>query len=565
MAELRRGPDTQEFALQKQIFDLRNEAAKLTAELEAARKAYLGIVDLPKLPELKGRLSTPLLDLTPGAQRQAPGGAIPTPKAIEDAKKALQEIPPVPRLIAEEFDNAARFAKGFRSEVETIGDAFERFGQNVSRSFRSVSDLFNNLKNAVKNFFLDIVGNGLQNLVRGAFSSLGGVFGGGGTSGGGGGGIGGFFRSLASGFGGGFSTGPGGTATLTQRGALPFTGTGGPFGSIGAQAATIAQQLRGAPVSIGAGGGALGGSLGLSLLGAFGGASLGGGSITGSILGGLGGLTLGLGVGAVGAAGGFGALGLAGSLPILGPFAAIAAPLLIGAILLGRAKQRRKDEATSGDSLQNAINAIFALKTAAQANELTSVREAESAFKQIHSQFVSETQQLKTKSVRESRLAHQADITPPLHKDSIRLLFEREVLPAVEAAKKRGALFSTIVPEFAVGGFHLGVGFALLHDREMILNLRQQQRVQTIAGPDVFQRAGVPNAPTTQPAGTPAFANGGTFRAPPAVQAPVFIIENVTLAIAEGDATGIVEMAVRTPDGQRHVYNAAKQARRDRV
>src|SRR5205085_2026874 len=165
-----------------------------------------------------------------------------------------------------------------------------------------------------------------------------------------------------------------------------------------------------------------------ALLGVGLGAGVGGQSGLGRILGGIGGGAVGLGL-SFGASV-FGASGLLGPslLAALGPAALIGAPLLVAALLLGRAAARRRDEATSGDSLQNAINAIHALTKSANRGELTSVSEAEKQFKQIYDQLKTETLALKTKSVRESRLAHQLDPTGA-RPDSIRHLFNTETLP----------------------------------------------------------------------------------------------------------------------------------------
>src|SRR5262249_35299042 len=64
------------------------------------------------------------------------------------------------------ISNTERFMRGFNSQVETVGDAFDRFGQNVSRAFTNIRDLFGGLKQAVLQFFNDLVGQSLQNLVR---------------------------------------------------------------------------------------------------------------------------------------------------------------------------------------------------------------------------------------------------------------------------------------------------------------------------------------------------------------------------------------------------------------
>jgi len=201
------------------------------------------------------------------------------------------------------------------------------------------------------------------------------------------------------------------------------------------------------------------------------------------------------------------------------------------------------------------------LRDAARAGELTSVVEAERSFREIHSVFVAETQQLKSKSVRESRLAHQADLSGT-RPDSLRYLFNKEVLPEVLKAKKNATTFQQLIPEFATGGLFRGAGLAILHDGELILNHAQQRRVQALAGADVFRAAGVPNAPSSGP-----FQSGGYYSAPapPQLQAPVLIIEKIEIAnsFKEEDGPRLAEMIVRTPEGRRFVYKGTSDGRKE--
>src|SRR4029450_9480038 len=94
-------------------------------------------------------------------------------EALESAEKAQKALEKSGTLLS----NNERFARGFASQIDTVGDAFERFGANVSDAFRNIGDLFGGLKRAVLSFFNDIIGGALQNLVR---NTLGSLFGGGG-------------------------------------------------------------------------------------------------------------------------------------------------------------------------------------------------------------------------------------------------------------------------------------------------------------------------------------------------------------------------------------------------
>jgi tape measure domain-containing protein len=90
----------------------------------------------------------------------------------EHALKQFRHLQPV-------FSETERFMQGFASQIETVGDAFENFGANVSRAFGNVRDLFNGLKQAVLGFFNDLVGGALQNLVRSTLAPIFGGLGGG--------------------------------------------------------------------------------------------------------------------------------------------------------------------------------------------------------------------------------------------------------------------------------------------------------------------------------------------------------------------------------------------------
>jgi hypothetical protein len=155
------------------------------------------------------------------------------------------------KTLGVELTAAQRFMRGFGSEVESTGDAFERLGQNISRSFANVKGLLDNLKQSFLTFFRDLLGQGLQRVFGQLFGAITGAIGGGGRAsggilgGGGGGGIGGAITGglgaifggggggglgafLTPGFGGGFpaiGAGLGAAATLGTLGGLPIANT----------------------------------------------------------------------------------------------------------------------------------------------------------------------------------------------------------------------------------------------------------------------------------------------------------------------------------------------------
>jgi hypothetical protein len=413
------------------------------------------------------------------------------------------------RMLGVELNNNQRFMRGFNSQIESVGDAFERFGSNVAHAFTNVRDLFNGLKQAVLSFFNDLIGNSLQNLVRGTLGSL---FGGGGggalgnlfrtpsfAGGGGGGGFGGIAQAFAGALGGGISApaSVSNSAISTLPGAGTFGGvlprpnpgftqaiSSAAFGGAGSAASKFSlsgfgQSLAGAAPLLGLG---LGGSLG-------------GQSLAGNILGSAGGFLGGAFLAATVTPGIFSA----GAAALFSnPITAIAgAGLLVGSILLGKASQRHKDEEASGQMLKQAYDALGQLK-ASIASDAIDGAQARAIFEsQILNNFISQINTLKTKSVRESRLKNQVN--------DLRAAYEAIITPEVAAQAQRrsnaqrfSAIDSRLVPQFASGGVVPGQdrGFdsvrAVLRPGEMVLNMQQQASIRAIAGAGIFDRAGVP-------------------------------------------------------------------------
>ncbi len=501
-----------------------------------------------------------------------------------------------------ELSNTQRFLRGIGSETEGIGDIFERFGRNVANSFRSIKGVFDGLKNAVKSFFADLLGNSLQGLLR---QTLGALFGGGGAAGGrAGGAIGGLGAAFGGLFGGGAATG-GGFLTggfAGGGGAASILGGGGGGGGLG----SLLGGLFGggglsAPGSLSLpsiarptvfnpgpsntplgriGGGGLGSILGglgnlfkgigfgkapgsggalagaLPLLGLSLGAGLGGSSLLGNLLGGAGGALLGIGLTAAPAGLAGGALGFLAPL-FSNPITAIVGGALLPlAFLLGRSKQRAKDEATSGDYLQQAVDAIRELKSRAESGQVTAAQARQIFDSQILGQFIQQINTIKTKSVRESRLKNQVA--------DLRALFEKEVIPAAAAAKARGAISDKLVPEFATGGIVPGFdrGFdsvrALVRPGEMILTRQQQAAIQAMTGPGVFSAIGVPGA-GQQVGDAQAFAAGGVARA----AGPMEIVLDVQIGLSETDARQITVRGAQSADGQQLIVRTIQQARKN--
>ncbi len=312
-------------------------------------------------------------------------------------------------------------------------------------------------------------------------------------------------------------------------------------------------------------GGALAGLL--PLLGVSLGSGLGTDTLT-KILGGAAGGLLGVGLTAAPAIIGTGGLlsGLGFLAPLFSnPITAIAAGLALPAIfLLGRARQRRRDEASSGDFLQDAIDSIRDLRKQVSSDQIDGAQ-ARSVFNnEILQTFIQQINTLKTKSVRESRLKNQ---TADLKK-----LFEDEVGPEIEAQKLRSKTALRLVPEFALGGIVPGMPtgadtvLSWLSPREMVLTVQQQRSIAAMAGPEVFAAAGVPGAGLATSDGGQAFQFGGVVQPSGSSGGrPTVINVYVTNSMSRDDSIDLLAVAAESDDGQQILANAQRAGRRNRV
>jgi hypothetical protein len=238
---------------------------------------------------------------------------------------------------------------------------------------------------------------------------------------------------------------------------------------------------------------------------------------------------------------------LAGALAATG-FGLLAAPFLIGAVLLGKAKQRRADEEAADAiwvSEREQVRELIAAVNADRIDGASALAQAQA----LRGQTVIQLQQIKTKSVRESRMTNQL-------RDLDNTVIA-ELRAAVNRQATRRANASFLVPEFGTGGYIPGIDrgydsvLAAVQPGELVLNRRQQLAIQSKAGPHVFEDVGVGRGQSYQSGGFVSGGGGGM---------------NVVI-VFEGDAAEIAQSlvvrGVNTSGGQRAIVNVIKSSQRN--
>ncbi|MGI8468261.1 MAG: hypothetical protein ACR2N3_07395 [Pyrinomonadaceae bacterium] len=516
---------------------------------------------------------------------------------------------------AAQIDATKQAQESYAKLRDIIGESVSAFADGGFKG------LFDSIKNRFKQFLEEMITQWLTSEIFKVFSGQthGGAIGGAASSAGGGFNLGNIFQSI---FG-------GGAATTSSRPASGVFGSGAQgngiysFAGGGSNASSQIQNLTenlssvinkertatleaGAVAggngildqktaetalnfSSGAGGkfsfGNLGKSLGsiAPMLGLGLGSSLGGGSMLGSLLGSVGGLgagvALGIGTGAITAStpiigGLIGALG--GTLAATGILAAVAAPLLIGAWLLGRNKQRNADEVTRTTVINDALSQVTELvKQVGQ--DKTDGQSAIAQANSIRANYLTQVGALKDSKTRGIAL-----------KDVSRI--DSQIVALQQAATAQDArknIAEKWIPAYA-SGTYMDAGFAkqygefkrrngilpgawtgtdtlpsMLAAGEMVLNPAQIQIVRQNAGFDAFAGAGIPNyQPKIEPS-VPRFADGVNF-SPPSISSSsannnrndaslVISIDKVIV-----DAEGITFEGLKSNRNQRVIFAGVK-------
>lgn len=234
----------------------------------------------------------------------------------------------------------------------------------------------------------------------------------------------------------------------------PLEGFGNIFRGKGANGALGGLFSRGASAGVNAAGGQLGiGALGnsafasmLPMLGMQFGASAGGGGF-GSMLGMAGGLLGGIGLmstpGIFAAGGALSSLGpVAGALFSNPITAIIGGALLVGAIAIGRNKQRRRDETTRNQILGDSKTQLLNLVSQVQRDKMDGAS-ALSQAEQIRSQYMEQVSQLKDKKTRDIAMATVRELD---------FIINSKLKPAIGAQETRREIDDKLIATYNSGG-----------------------------------------------------------------------------------------------------------------
>lgn len=451
-----------------------------------------------------------------------------------------------------------------------IDSGLDRLTEKLGAAGDIVKDLISGfLRLALSPFFRAMFGG------QGG-SGGGGIFGNGGIFGGGGGG--GIFGGQGGQTQGGISGLPGvitnligsgdvglsAPTAISGIGGFTLPGATGGIHEVGHTIASAGAGLSKAGIMT-----SLGGALPFLGLGI--GANLGGKSRTGSILGGAGGLIAG-GVGAAflapslfASTGVLGSLGPAALGLLTNPFTAVVAGgLIVGSILLGRAK-RRKQEEESRDLLKEDVFYQLSLLLAEARRGMDPVIARLQAQKLVDD-YYRQIDTFKTKSVRQSA-------------ENYRPFFNAKIQAIVNAAMKAEQAqenLTRISPEFADGGSVWNAFSGRvpgIYDRRDDKWIRVSGREAVLTpfnisrlphGEFTLGNAGVPGYPTSPPI-VRTIEDRGVFGEDSGISGPISLrAEKVVLMVGTGDATEIVFEGLRQEKNKKVVRDIKTQSDSDR-
>jgi hypothetical protein len=489
------------------------------------------------------------------------------------------------------------------ARISVIQNTFDIIGMGLDKALSK----FGIMKSMIKDILMGFIQLGLRSLfLRQGFAA---------SSAGGGGGI------LGGVLGGGFGGGLG----ITQGGGGMPAGIGGVIqnflsgGIPGSTSPAATPSAIGSTIGVGGipGTGILTGTVlnqalpkfgfsttlaGLApmfpLLGAGLGVQLGGQSRFGNILGGIGGLAGGLaGLAGVGALSGLAipgaasAIGLAGSIPFLGPlfaglggsiggglgafvaaagpFAAIAAPLIIGAIIFAKNKARQQAEKIRNQANLDTLPAIYELLNQARTGDIT-VAEAKIEWEKIHQDYLGKISGIKDSKTKRNALLWWDQISGTVVDPGGKTVaLWPMILAAAEESEHRGNIRNRMHPVFASGGISHMSQWIKVRPGEGI-QYPGMNYASTISGKDygydsqhMFVPKGTKIITKSQMQGSIPMALGGVVGGgnPSPSELPDLQIETLELNI---DSDGLASVVIKSRQFKKAVIQNVKVAQKEK-
>lgn len=493
--------------------------------------------------------------------------------ALKDYNRAVMEMDDALVYHAQQSDTAvAKFIAGQKSiteivaetkigVMETTFDIIDRGLDKMTSKLGIMQDLVKEIlssfiKLALSQFFRSVfLGQGAGGRSGGSggiFGSIGNIFRGGAGGGGSQSGIAdipGVIRNLISGSGGGVSAPP------------SVTGIGSVWGMSGGGGIHEAGHAAAAAGGLTATLGAMLPFLGLGV-----GAGLGGGSRFGNVLGGAGGLIAG-GIGAAFLAPGlFATTGVLGSLGpaiaglLTNPFTAIVAGgLILGAILLGKNAEKRKNETAREALSQEVIVALQGMLSEAEAGNLTPTQAA-SQFEELRQRYFQSISSYDSKTKRIATDWWNKPEHPPQ-------VFWKKIQEATKTGETAANIRNRMNPVFAGGGWNTQDQFIKVRPGEGI-QYPNSNVVHTVFGRDrgydteyMYAPRGTRILNQSEMKSAKPMNTGGVVGNSTPSELGDLTIDNLGIEI---DADGLVKVVVSSPLFKKVIVKNVKLAKKEK-
>jgi tape measure domain-containing protein len=559
LEHFRKEAQDDQFTQQRRLLDSRREELDL---LKGIQQQETDIANGPINESLRIQLAL-LQDINSIRRRDE--------EAIKDYNRAQIEMADATVYHAQQADTAvAKFLAGQKSVTEIVADAkigvMETTFDLMDRGITKITSKLGIMKDLVHDILSSFIKLALSQFFRSVF------LGQRGSQGGGGGG--GLFSIGGGGIGGGqsgISGIPGVITNLLGGGAgigVPASVSGGGFlGGFSIPGVGGAHEV-GHTIGGAGGAGGLLSSLGamLPFLGAGLGAQAGGQSRFGSILGGTGGLLAG-GIGAALLAPSlFATTGILGSMGpaiaglLTNPFTAIAAGgLILGAILLGRNAEKRKNETAREALSQEVIAALQGMLSEAEAGNL-SPSAAVSQFEELRSRYFSSIAGYDSKTKRIATDWWNKPEHPPQ-------VMWKKIQEAAKAGEASVNIRARMSPVFASGGVSSKSQLIKVRPGEGI-RYPGSNTVHTVFGKDLGYDSEYMYAPKgtriinqTDMRSAKPMQTGGIVGQSGNGELPELVIESLEIS---WDADGMAKVVISSPHFKKAVIKNVKIGKKER-